>query len=348
MSPNFQALLTWSLFGLAAATTLTAHAGDFPAIGKVHVKSERLHQLLTEDAVIEQLTDDVFDWSEGPVWVPEGDYLLFSDVPANTMYKWSGAGGLEVFRKPSSMPGDWVRDESGQGTNGLLLSLEGRLLAADHGARAVVATDLASGIQQILTREFEGRRYNSPNDLAISRTRWPGALFFTDPPYGLAGQDDSPLKELEHNGIYRLDTDGKVSLLDVSLARPNGLALSPDERKLYVANSNKNNVIWKVFNLESDANTDAGAVFFSAQEQTDAGAAGLPDGMAVDVDGNVWATGPGGVYVISAEGELLGVISTGTAIANCAFGGADGSQLFMTSDGFLARIQTRTQGLEFR
>lgn len=348
MSPKLQALLTCTVFGLAAAAAVPARAGDDSVIGQVHVKSELLRQLLPEDAVIEQLTDDVLDWSEGPVWIPRGDYLLFSDVPANTMYKWSDTGGLEVFRKPSSMPGDWVRDESGQGTNGLMMSLEGLLLAADHGARAVVATDLASGTQQILTREFKSRRYNSPNDLAISRMRWPGALFFTDPPYGLAGQDDSPLKELEHSGIYRLDTDGSVSLLDASLMRPNGIALSPDERKLYVANSNKNNVIWKVFNLDSDANTDSGMVFFSAQDQTDAGAAGLPDGMAVDVEGNVWATGPGGVYVLTPEGELLGVIATGTAIANCAFGGTDGSQLYMTSDGFLARIQTRTRGLEFR
>jgi gluconolactonase len=184
--------------------------------------------------------------------------------------------------------------------------------------------------------------------LAISRVRWPGALFFTDPPYGLAEQDDSPLKELPHNGIYRLDSDGAVSLLDVSLERPNGLALSPDEQVLYVANSYKNNVIWKVYQLDSTGNTDKGRVFFSAQDAFDRGAAGLPDGMAVDVEGNVWATGPGGVFVFTPEGGLLGVIATGTAIANCAFGGADGSQLYMTSDGFLARIQTRTRGLEFR
>lgn len=333
---------------VAAALPHTLLGNDFMTIGEVHRHSEKLNELLAPAAPIEKLTLDSMSWSEGPVWVKEGNFLLFSDVPENTMYKWSDINGLEVFRKPSSMAGDWPRDPSGQGTNGLMLSLEGDLLAADHGARAVVVTDLDTAEQRILAGSFEGKRFNSPNDLAISRKRWPGTLFFTDPPYGLKGQDDSSFKELSHNGIYRLDTNGAVTLLDRSLERPNGIALSADETRLYVANSSKNNVIWKEFNLNSEASVDSGTIFYSAQAASDGGAGGMPDGMAVDVDGNLWATGPGGVYVFTEQAELLGIISTGSSIANCAFGGPDGSYLYMTSDDFLARIQTRTRGVEFK
>lgn len=339
--------LALALVALLSGSAHGTEAAPEAAVGAVQRLAPELDALLPADARAERLTPDTFSWSEGPVWVRQGDYVLFSDVPQATMWKWSAAGGLDVFMKPSSLQGEGAT--GGQGSNGLLLSLDGALLVADHGSRSVLAVDLASRSQRVLAGRYEGKRFNSPNDLALSRARWPGVLFFTDPPYGLEGQDDSPLKELAFNGVYRLDPDGTVTLLDRSLGRPNGLVLTPDERTLIVANSQKERAEWLAFDLD-DAGGVAGGprLFFSAQDRADAGAPGLPDGMAMDVHGNLWATGPGGVLVIDPNGRLLGVIETGSAIANCAFGGPDGDVLYMTSHRFLARIRTTTKGVEFR
>jgi gluconolactonase len=321
-------------------------------IGEVHRYSDRLDALISPGTRIEKLTEDVFDWSEGPVWIQQGNYLVFSDVPRNTAWKWSETGGLEVFMQPSSYgvepAGDNGGGSNGGGSNGLLMSLDGMLMVADHGSRSLFSVDLRSRSKTLLVNHFDGKRFNSPNDLAVSRKRWPGAVFFTDPPYGLKGQDDSPLKELDFNGIYRLDTSGQVELLDKSMGRPNGIGLSPDEKTLYVANSQKHHSVWMAFDLD-----DLGGVkgeprlFATAQAQADEGGRGLPDGLAVDVEGNVWASGPGGIFVFDSNGELLGLIETGTAAANCAFGGEKGNTLYITSHGFLARVQTLSRGIEF-
>jgi len=340
-----------ALLVLLAAISCFACADDgaFEAVGGVQRLAPGLDSLLPEGARPERLTADTFTWSEGPVWVPDGSFLLFSDVPEATMWKWSESGGLDVFLKPSWLDDGRERDPAGSGSNGLLLGLDGALLAADHGSRSLVAMDFATRARAVRAGHYEGRRFNSPNDLAISRTRWPGTLFFTDPPYGLTGQDDSPIKELESNGVYRLDPDGTVTLLDGSMGRPNGIVLSPDERTLYVANSQQERAEWLAFDLDEAGGVAGGPrLFFSAQDRADAGARGLPDGMAMDVHGNLWATGPGGVLVIGPDGRLLGVIETGSAIANCAFGGPGGNVLYMTSHRFLARIETRTRGIEFR
>ena len=341
-------ILILLLAGLLALSGTLARGGEntYATIGEVHRFAEGVDALVESGAAIEQLTGDEFTWSEGPVWVPQGGFLVFSDVPGNTAWKWSDSAGLEVFLKPSSMGGD---RPGGPGTNGLVMSLDSYILAADHGSRSLLRIDPGSRQKQAIAREYGGMRFNSPNDLVVSRTRWPGTIFFTDPPYGLEGQDDSPLKEIDFNGIYRLDPGSEAVLLDATLPRPNGIALSPDERFLYVANSFRDNTVWRVYELDGQGGTKgAGRVFASAQEWADRGVRGLPDGMAVDVQGNVWATGPGGVFIISPSGEILGLIETGTRVANCAFGGEDGSVLYMTSHRFLARIQTLTHGVEFR
>lgn len=333
----------------ASAASAAAGADDaYPQVGQVQRLAPGLDALLSAEAPIERLTPDTFTWSEGPVWVPDGAFLLFSDVPENTMWKWSAAAGLEVFLKPSSLDDGRPRNPSGEGSNGLLLGLDGSLLVADHGSRSLFALDLDQRTRRVLADRYDGKRLNSPNDLAISRVRWPGALFFTDPPYGLKGQDDSGLKELAFNGVYRLDPDGTVTLLDRSLARPNGIVLTPDERTLIVANSQSEHAVWLAFDLDAAGNV-AGAPrrFASAQDRADRGDPGLPDGLAMDAAGNLWATGPGGVLVFDPKGELLGVIETGSAVANCAFGGAQGNVLYLTSHRFLARIETRTRGIEF-
>ena len=344
-------LLISVLLGVTFATAASASQGGDgdEAVGRVHRLAPQLDGLIAPDARIERLTEDRFTWSEGPVWVPAGDYVLFSDVPEDTMWRWSEADGLAVFLQPSALDDGLPRDPGGQGSNGLMLALDGALLAADHGSRSLITVDLDSRARAKLAGRYAGKRFNSPNDLIISRTRWPGTLFFTDPPYGLQGEDASPLKELAFNGVYRLDGDGTVSLLDASLARPNGIALTPDEHTLIVANSQRERAAWYAFDLDAAGDVAGGPrLFASAQDRSDAGAPGLPDGMAMDVAGNLWATGPGGVLVFDPQGQLLGVIETGSAVANCAFGGADGSVLYMTSHRFLARVQTLTRGIEFR
>jgi len=332
------------------AFSLSAVAGeDYPEVGKVQRFSPDMDKLLAPGAVIERLTEDTFTWSEGPVWVPGDNYVLFSDVPTDTIWKWSESGGLEVFMKPSALEDGRERDPSMQGTNGLMMSLDGKLLAADHGSRSLFEVDLNTLEKTMVVGHFEEKRFNSPNDLAVSRVRWPAAVYFTDPPYGLKGQEESPLNELGFNGVYRLDRSGTVTLLDDSMIRPNGILLSPDEKTMYVANSQKKNTVWMAFDLDGQGNVKGDPrLFASAQKWADEGAKGLPDGMAMDVDGKLWATGPGGVFIIDPQGKILGLVETGTAAANCAFGGEDGSMLYITSHKFLARIKTQTKGIEFR
>ena len=235
-----------SLALLLTALALPLQAGDdaYPEVGRVHRYSAAIDELIPTGAVIHRLTDDVFTWSEGPVWVPDGQYVVFSDVPENTAWMWSENDGLEVFMKPSSLDDGRPRDPAGQGSNGLMLSLEGKLLAADHGSRSLLEIDLETKSKKMLAGHYDGKRFNSPNDLAISRLRWPETVFFTDPPYGLTNQDKSELKEIDFNGVYRLDISGRVALLDDSMGRPNGIGLSPDERTLYVANSQKHHTVW--------------------------------------------------------------------------------------------------------
>ena len=328
----------------------TAGAGErYPATGEIERFDAAIDRLLAPGAEVFRLSEERFRWSEGPVWVPGDEYLLFSDVPENTIWKWSETNGLTVFLQPATLADDAPRDPRDPGTNGLVLAPEGHVIAADHGSRSLIEIDLATGEKRKLAGMFDGQRFNSPNDLVISRVRWPGTVFFTDPPYGLEGQDDSSLKELSFNGIYRLDPSGTVHLLDDSLARPNGIALSPDERTLYVANSWKNHAVWMAYDLDGQGNVAGpGRIFASAQDWADAGDKGLPDGIAVDGEGHLWATGPGGVYVIDPQGQILGRVRTGRPVANCTFGGPGGNTLYMTSAAVLARVQTRATGLVFQ
>lgn len=339
-----------TLASVAAILTMaSAGAGEpFPPVGDVERWSPEMDELVPRDAVVERLTEDVFRWSEGPVWVPGDEHLLFSDVPENTIWKWSESGGLEVFLKPSALDTGGSPNPSGQGTNGLILGPDGRLLAADHGSRSLFTMNLETGQRQPVAGVYRKQRFNSPNDLVLSRLRWPGAVFFTDPPYGLKGQDESPLKELEFSGVFRLDASGEVTLLDKTLSRPNGIGLSPDERTLYVASSDPSNLVIRAYDLDENGDVAAQHRNFAATTKWHiAGDQGNNDGMAVDTAGNLWATGPGGVFVISPRGEFLGRIKTGMRIANCAFGGAQGDILYMTSHKFLARVRTSAQGREF-
>ncbi len=307
--------------------------------GEIERFDPALDDIVPSDWCIEKLAEG-FQWSEGPVWMKAGGYLLLSDVPGNTMYRWSEQEGLSVFLQPSGYSGPQPELFAEPGTNGLFPDGDHTILVADHGDRAVARFDVRTKQKSPLATHFEGKRLNSPNDVIKRRD---GAIFFTDPPYGLAGRNDSPIKELDFNGIYRIDTDGALHLIYRDMTFPNGLSLSPDERTLIVANSDPKQPIWMAFTLDARGDIVSERVFADAGDLAARKYPGLPDGLRIAGDGTVFATAPGGVLVMNSAGERLGLIRTGTAISNCAFGD-DGKTLYMTSHHFLARIRLRTDG----
>lgn len=301
----------------------------------------KLDELIDQNAELEVLADG-FDWSEGPIWIRDGEFLVFNDIPSNKAYRWSEQGGLEIYLHPAGYTGEKPRGGE-KGANGLALDLEGRLLLCQHGDRRVARMDAPTSDPQpkfaTLASHYQGKRLNSPNDLVVHSS---GAIYFTDPPYGLPGNTNDPAKELDFQGVYRISPEGELALLTKELSRPNGIALSPDESKLYVANSDGRRPIWMVYDLTRDGMIESGRVFFNAAELAKSRPGGQ-DGMAVDEHGNLFATGPGGVVILSPDGKHLGTILAGVT-ANCTFGD-DGRTLYLTSDDKLQRIRLRSKGL---
>jgi gluconolactonase len=312
----------------------------YPWMGKVERLDPALDQLLPPHAVIEKLAGG-FDWAEGPVWVKRGGYLLFSDVPRNVVFKWEPGIGTSEFLFPSGYTGSKKRGGE-PGSNGLTLDKKGRLVLAQHGDRQIGRVDGNHKVTP-LAQFYNFRRFNSPNDLVYHSN---GNLYFTDPPYGLEKNNDDPAKELNFNGVYRLSPKGEVTLLISDLVFPNGVALSPDESTLYVAVSDPKNPVIMAYALDQEGRTWNGRVFFNAAPLME-GRKGIPDGLKVDQQGNLWASGPGGILIITPEGKHLGTINTGEATANCAFGGKDGSMLYITADMYLCRVQTLAKGPGF-
>lgn len=339
----FRLLLTISfLTALAACATPGGAAAEFPAIGRTTTFDPAFHTVVAADARIEKLSEG-FTWAEGPTWVRNGSYLLFNDVPNNTLYRWTQHDGLSVFLKPSGLadPDPQITREAG--ANGLYAEPAGTVLLADSGTRVVARLDPATKLKITIAATYEGKRFNSPNDLV---RRSDGVVFFTDPPYGLKGMADSPARELKSSGVYRIDTDGSVHLLEDGLDFPNGIALSPDERTLYVANSDPARPIWMAYALDAAGAVVDRRVFADATDLMGDDAPGLPDGMAVAANGTLFATGPGGVIVFAPDGTRLGRIETGKAVSNCAFGD-DGRTLYMTSSDTLARVRVLATGAGF-
>jgi gluconolactonase len=326
----------------ACAPTQQQEPSRFETIGSIVRWDAALDDLIPPHATIEKLAEG-FTWSEGPTWISNGQYLLFTDVPENTMYRWSENEGLSVFLKPSGYEGPDLPLLREPGANGLFALNDGGVLLADSGSRNVARLDLTTMTKTPLATSFDGRRFNSPNDV-IRRTD--GVVFFTDPPYGLKDGNASPAKELAYNGVYRIDTDGSVHLIDDQLSFPNGIELSPDERTLYVANSDPERPIWMAYTLNDRGRVIGKRVFADVSDLVGEDNPGLPDGMSVSVGGHLFATGPGGVLIFSPEGKRLGLIQTGTAIANCAFGD-DGRTLYLTSHKFIARVRLNTHGVGF-
>lgn len=336
-------VFAFSLFAASSYITLAQDSTNFPVIGEVITLDPALADLLEADARIEVLSSG-FVWSEGPVWVaekehPAGGYLLFSDIPNNRVVRWDEGLGAKTWLQPAGYTG--VAEYGTEpGSNGLILDEKGQLISCEHGDRRLSLLTEGGG-KRTLVDQFEGKRLNSPNDACLGPDG--KSIYFTDPPYGLPQRWEDPLRELDFCGVYRLAPDGKLTLLTKEMTRPNGIAFSPDFKTLYVAQSDPEAALWKAFPVKEDGTLGEGTLFHDATAAAKEGLPGLPDGLKVDEKGNVWATGPGGVYVFTPEGKLLGRISTGERTANCAWGN-DGSVLYVTADMYLCRIKTKTKG----
>lgn len=314
----------------------TIDTKNYPRIGAIHRYNEAFDALVGRDAVIEVLAGG-FYWTEGPIWIRDGGYLLFSDIPRNATMKWKEGEGVSVYLQPSGYtgPGSYGKEP---GANGMTLDAEGQLVSCEHGDRRMSVLTKGGG-KRTLTDNYQGRRFNSPNDCVFKSN---GDLYFTDPAYGLPNQFEDTRREMDYCGVFRYGRDGVTTLLTKELSRPNGLAFSVDEKTLYVGNSDPERAVWMAYELLADGTLGAGKVFYDVTSAVGK-LPGLPDGFKLDVNGNIFATGPGGVYVFNPAGELLGRMETGEATANCAWGD-DGSSLYVCSDMYLVRIRTQTRG----
>ena len=319
-------------------------SGSTPIKMEVERLDPAIDELIPADTKVEKLAEG-FLWSEGPTWF-EGS-VLFSDVPDNVIHRWKpNETSTTVFMKPSGLlnsPAGLSPGFREPGSNGLAVDADGRLLICQQGERRVARVE-KSGVQTTVAAEFNGKRFNSPNDLVIRKN---GDVYFTDPPYGLANLNDSPLKEQPHNGVYRVDSKGDVTLLIDDLAFPNGIALSPDEKTLYVAVSDPSEPRIMAYDLQPNGTVSNGRTFFDAKPVIAQGRWGTCDGLKVDAQGNVWASGPGGLLVINPTGKHIGSILIDKAVSNCCWGD-DGRTLYITAHRFLLRVKTASKGAGWR
>ena len=319
---------------------LTSFAQNFEKDAKVIAKNDKIFQLVPEDPKIEILGEG-FTWAEGPCWIPAEQKFVFSDVKENTIFEWTEKGGIKPYLKPSGYTGE--RPRGGEmGSNGLTLSLDGKLVLCMCGDRRVaeMATSTANPKPEFITLSgsYDGQKYNSPNDLCYAKN---GDLFFTDPPYGLEQNMRDPLKEMNYQGVFKVDKNGKTTLLTKDLPYPNGIAVSADGEKLYVSNSDARNPAWMVYDLTPDHQIENGKVFLKPEGIDRRQMPGSPDGMAVHKSGWLFAAGPGGIWVITPEGEHLGIIYTGELTSNCTFN-EDYSYLYMSANHKVLRMKLKT------
>lgn len=319
---------------VAACATPPEEAAPDHGAGTVVKMSDALDAIVPSDYMIEKLAGDMM-FTEGPVWIAGDEpHLLFSDIPANRIYRWAeGDSEASVFYD------QMYRGEPRNGlpgSNGLILDKDGVLLACEHGNRRI--SRMVDGEWETVVDNYEGKKLNSPNDAAWHSNGW---LYFTDPPYGLPQQDDDPMKELDFNGIYRLNYESKeLQLLSKEQTRPNGIAFSPDFKTAYVANSDGANKVWMAYDVNDEGMFENGRVFYDASAEE---APGMPDGLKLDSNGNIYATGPGGVWVFAPDGTHLGSIQPSEVPANVAWGD-DGGSLYMTARTGLYRIKLMAKG----
>jgi gluconolactonase len=324
---------------------------SFAVVGSIVRSDPAFDALVPASATIERIAKD-HKFTEGPLYYRDG-YLLFSDIPQNTIFKWTPDGIVNVFRRPSGYDGTDAPAGALVGSNGLTRDKEGRLIICEHGNRRVTRLEKEGStpsLVTILADKFEGKKLNSPNDVVVKSD---GSIYFTDPPYGFPKEDADPKKELKFNGIFRLK-DGKLQLLAKELKRPNGIGFSPDEKTLYISNSDPDRKIWMKYDVKNDGTIANGKVFFDVTKETEDG---LPDGLKIDKKGNIYGSGPGGIWVFSPEGKHLGTIKPPETPANCAWGkyttgddngkmsaDEDGDTLYMTARTGVYRIKLSTAG----
>lgn len=324
---------TRTLLAMGCLATVSAMSMPSSLQAQIDRLDPRFDALIPPDAVIEVLADGL-EWAEGPVWDAADDALLVSDVPRNVVLRWKEGEGLREFLSPSGYTGEEPFTGPEPGSNGLIFDAQGRLLLCQHGDRRVVRREPDGSITVIADR-YDGKRFNSPNDLVFGPN---GDLYFTDPPYGLPGRFDSPEKELDFQGVYRVSSDGTVSLLTTELEAPNGIGFSPDGSTLYVSSSGSDHG-WMAFPVLEDGSIGEGHRFAEVTSDDP----GEPDGLVIDVDGNLFATGPGGVHVFAPDGTRLGRIVTGVPTGNVAWGD-DGTVLYIAANHRILRVRTTTRG----
>ena len=304
---------------------------SYPTIGSVESNSN----FVSPNARIEVIASG-FTWCEGPVWVGDqaSGHLLFSDIPRNSIYRWSPSDGTTLFMQPSGYTG--VEHYGLEpGSNGLAIDAEGRLTMCEHGDRRISRL-LSGGGKQTIVDSYKGRRLNSPNDLVIARD---GTVYFTDPIYGLPDRENDARRELDFCGVFRLTSSGELSLISKDLQRPNGIGLSTDQKTLIVSQSNPDSADWTLFDIGESNNLGevAGIKLANASDQMRL-YPGLPDGLCVSNDDIIYATGPGGVYVMNFDGERLGRFLTRKKTSNCTLS-PDQRTLYVTADDVVCRIK---------
>jgi gluconolactonase len=307
-------------------------------LGNVERIDASLDAIVDANAKVEIIAEG-FEWSEGPLWLKDQNTLIFSDVPKNIVHKWTEEKGTETYLTPSGYTGANSPYSGEEGSNGLFLSNDGKLVLCQHGDRRVsmmdAPLDAPTAKFSPIADNYQGMKLNSPNDGTFNSK---GDLFFTDPPYGLPKQAEDSTKEIPFQGVYRV-TNHQIKLLTDSITRPNGIALFPGEKTLLVANSDPAKAIWYAFELSESDSITSGRVFYDATQNTNE--KGLPDGLKIDKQGNVFATGPGGVWIFNKDGKLLGKIKISEATSNCALS-PDEKTLYVTADMYVVRVKLRS------
>ncbi len=311
-----------------------AAAGTDPVSFTITRMDSRFDRLVPRDAKLEKITDG-FTWVEGPVWRKQGGYLLFSDIPANAVYKWKEGEGTSLYLKSSGYSGTTPFSGKEPGSNGLTFDAQGRLVLCRHGDRQIGRLE-SNGSIASLADHYDGYKINSPNDLVFTSN---GDLYFTDPPFGLPQAFDDPNKA-PVQGVYRLSKDGTLTLLIADIKAPNGIAFSPDEKTLYVSDVDPKRAAWLAYDVKEDGTVTNGRIFFDATTWRKDPFFG-PDGFKVDRYGNIFGARPGGLSVIAPDGTHLGTIETGQPTSNVAWG-EDGQTLFITGGSSVYRLRLTT------
>jgi gluconolactonase len=306
--------------------------------GSIERKDAALDAIIDAQAKVEIIADG-FDWSEGPLWLEKQQMLLFSDVPQNIIYKWTAKKGREIYLTPSGYTGTAPRGGE-KGSNGLTLNNKGQLVICQHGDRRMAIMNAAlekpTAVFTTISNNYQGKKFNSPND-AVYNSK--GDLFFTDPPYGLEKNMDDPLKEIPFQGIYKVTKAGGVVLLTDSVTRPNGIAITPDQKTLIIANSDPDKPYWYAFDFGAGDALIHPRIFYDATEAAKT-EQGMPDGLKIDTKGNVFATGPGGVWIFNKNGKWLGRIKFDGLTSNCSLS-ADEKTIYITADMYVLRVVMR-------